>query len=127
VNAAAFARPLSYMPTVAYYLAIALLVPLIVIAAGPTVERSVYARGMLLAILLITPVEFWKPDEEIMLLGGGAAVDQRFTDDDLQSENSRAALMVQNKDLMLGVLGGGLALWRYRVMVRREQDEEQTT
>ncbi len=122
MNAAAHAQPLTYLPYGAYYLAVAMLVHLIVIAAGPTTERSVFARGLLLAVALTNAIQFWEP-EELLLYGRGAST-FTYTPDTVQSKDTRQALVSQNTHLVFGIVCGSLALWRYRRLERRAKETQ---
>ncbi len=136
INVAAFLEPRTYLPHVAFFLAFAILIVLVVLAARPSGGRSVFAKGMLLTILVFSMMRELEPVipdtaagaylqfEYIYLFEN--PLDERSTlpnFDRAIATSNRVQICRLNTHFVVGVCGGLLALWRFRAYEQRRRGE----
>ncbi len=143
VNVAALQRPGTGWSNVAFFMWLAILVIAAIHAAQESSGITVFARGMVLVTLVYGAatfvyrmVHFDQPPLPHVYVAG---VIQRLTSESpypkdrfwfdpfaVGTSNLQVYLVAfQNVSLALGLLGGSLALWRYRVLERRAAKESQ--
>ena len=122
VNVAAYAQPLGYWPFAAYILTIVLLLSLVAFAVAPGGTRSAFARGTLLAAMLLAHVQFFMPSKEMpYTLLATTTID--FNDPNrMQAEYNRDVLVSLNVYFALSVVGGCLTVWRHLAIERRAKE-----
>ncbi|MDZ4780127.1 MAG: hypothetical protein SGJ19_07745 [Planctomycetia bacterium] len=138
VAAAGLIYPLSIWNTLSFCLWIAVLAALAIEGANSNSGGSTFARGMLATCLIYVAVA--------TLYEGRDYVDERFLDSEKRAMPHYAILLmspeprweyedygelnlklyrcgVANASFNFGLLGGSLALWRYRVLQRRPKEQ----
>lgn len=121
VNVAAFARPTTIWISIAFWIAFVVIVALLVAASGRTSNQSVFARGMLLGVLVYDVLRRWEPGSWFGWEWSYFRVDSHSELFEVMA--NRQTLAMQSSQLAFGLLGGCLALWRYRRNERREKQE----
>lgn len=131
VSIAAFLQPLSIWIQVAFYAAAIVMLGVLVVACGRTSGQSVFCRGMICSVMMFTVFRMWEPVTPSIsrtrlwdrpftyYTGDSVVVSIPPSREWLDTANNHARLAMQSVQFVFGILGGSLALWRYRVLERR--------
>lgn len=124
ITLAGIAQPRSYWPEAAFYFSVLGLVYLVTVACGPTGRFAVFARGMVLGFMLFPIVRQLEPvyfdSNRLLLLNWYWSF--RKTNKALDGMDTLAE---QFNQTVFGLICGLLALWRYRVLQRREKEQSE--
>lgn len=133
LTAGAFTRPLSILPYIHFAVVVVMMMGAVVIACGRPSHSSVFCRGFVLLTILSFLFRFWKPNdvESVYCLNSlswnlyelmvGPSRSRQLSDDEVTTALRLGTILTMNVQLAFGVLGGTLALWRFRVLERREK------